>query len=372
MQFKRLIVNENHRNFSGATPPILRGITPQQIKSITEKRKNRNYTVSENKMARRVKRPSSQPGPRQIIPIPDRPDDKYLTTVKGEIKRIPVPEKGSFNAGLIAFDDKYIMTYRPNEYAFSACILNKNLDIIKDSHYQFDITNCADPRLVWTPDNRLVMVYSSTEEVGARNECIRGCVIMDRNHADKFVRMKPFNISLPTIGGRQKNWMPFRHEDKIYLISSVCPHAIFEMKVLSNINAVCQKRWETSWHNPWFYKEFLRGNTNAVQLDDGNYLGTFHTAVRLGPSMHYYDNGCYVFEGNPPFNVIKCSNRTYLKAEDAVEPHVRKRNLITVCFPVGMVRDEEKLLISYGDNDSAVKILTTTVEEMLNLTVDVY
>ena len=70
--------------------------------------------------------------------------------------------------------------------------------------------------------------------------------------------------------------------------------------------------------------------------------------------------------------MLKCANRTYLKAEDAVEPHFRKKGLIQVCFPVGMTRKNNDLLISYGDNDSSVKILKTTVEDMLKTTIDVY
>jgi predicted GH43/DUF377 family glycosyl hydrolase len=367
---KRIIVlNQNQRNYSGSTPPILRGITPQQIKNITEKREKKQ--VQKTPMARKFKRVASSPGVK--LPIPPRPSSKYLTTlVKNDnVKIIPVPEQGSFNPGLVSFDDGYIMAYRPDEYGFKACLLDKDFNIKSDSYFKFDITNCADPRLIWF-GSKLILIYSSTEEVGLRNECIRGAVVMDRNHADRFINAKSFNNSLPTAPGRQKNWTPFIHQNKLYLIASICPHLIYELQILDNNNVICEKKWQTNWDHPWFQQEFLRGNTNAVQLEDGNYLNTFHTAVKLGPSMHYYDNGCYVFEGKPPFRVLKCSNRTYLKAEDAVSTHFRKKNLITVCFPVGMVRENEKLFISYGDNDSQVKILKTTVAEMLDLTIEVY
>jgi predicted GH43/DUF377 family glycosyl hydrolase len=119
------------------------------------------------------------------------------------------------------------------------------------------------------------------------------------------------------------------------------------------------------------YKEFLRGNTNIVQLNDGNFLGTFHTAVWFNQRC-FYDNGAYLFEGKPPFKVLKCANRTYLKAEDATEPHFRKGDILVCNFPVGLVKQDDKLLISYGDNDSVVKIMETTVSKMLNLMLDVY
>lgn len=372
MESKRIILNQNQRHFNGGTPPILRGITPKQIKSITEKRGNKvqAQTVG-NPMARKVKRKQKAHGVKP--PPPPRPTSKYLTTLVTEdnIKRIDVPEQGSFNAGLIPFDDGYILTYRPDEHGFKAVLLDGDMNIDKKTYFKFNITNCADPRLVWD-DKKLIMVYSSTEEVGLREECIRGSIIMDRSQSDSFINSKPFNISLPHTRGRQKNWTPFEFENKIYLVASICPHVIYELEVFDETNVLCKKKWETNWHHPWFYKEFLRGNTNAVRLEDGNYLGTFHTAVKLGSHMHFYDNGCYLFEGKPPFRVLKCSNRTYLRAEDAVSTHYRKRNLITVCFPVGMVRKGEKIFISYGDNDSEVKILETSVKEMMDLMVDVY
>ena len=147
---------------------------------------------------------------------------------------------------------------------------------------------------------------------------------------------------------------------------------IYELKIISNNEIICEKRWKTNWYHPWFYKEFLRGNTNAVQMEDGNYLSTFHTVMRLGKSMHYYDNGFYVFEGKPPFKVLECANKTYLPAEDAIEPHFRKKNSITVCFPVGMVLEKDRILVSYGDNDSCVKILSTNLESVNHTLIKVY
>ena len=79
----------------------------------------------------------------------------------------------------------------------------------------------------------------------------------------------------------------------------------------------------------------------------------------------FYDNGCYVFEGKPPFKPILCGYRTYLRAEAAREIHYRKAGSIICTFPVGMVQKNDKLIISYGDNDSIVKLLITNTEEMM-------
>jgi predicted GH43/DUF377 family glycosyl hydrolase len=171
-----------------------------------------------------------------------------------------------------------------------------------------------------------------------------------------------FRIS-PISNVRQKNWMPFVYNKEILLVASVCPHLIYDLK--GNL------RYETEWLNPWFKNDFLRGNTNCLLLPDGNYLGTFHTVDRLG-NCYYYDNGCYLFEGKPPFKVLKCSNQTYLPGEAAITPHFRRAGIIQCPFPISLWQDKKNLFISYGDNDSEVKVLKTTLKAMLEIMVDVY
>lgn len=353
----------------------IRGLSADQIKKIENKSKISTQQIPVKKIINSKSRffkktivKQSVPG---VIKHVVRPTNQYLTSLATKVTRLPLPENGSFNPGMVKVpnSNEYIMVYRPDEYRFIACKLTENLEIVPDSYFRFNITNCADPRLIWTPDNKLLMVYSSVEEGGLRYECIRGAIIMDLSVSDSFFNSKPFRIS-PRSDIRQKNWMPFVYNEEIYLIASVCPHIIYKLH-LDGINTTSEKVYETNWLNPWMFKEFLRGNTNPVILDDGNFLSTFHTATWY-EGRCFYDNGVYLFEGRPPFRVLKCSNRTYLKAEDACEPHFRKANLITCTFPVGMIREDERILISYGDNDSCVKIMETTTEDMFNLMLDVY
>lgn len=340
-------------------------IRSQQIKKTLEKRNEKPHQISRNAKPK-VKQSFSQF--KKVSSIP-RPDAKYLTSLAGNIKTIILPEKGSFNAGLAKLpnSNNYVCVYRPDEYSFIGCILNEKLNVIS-KYKKFDIKNCADPRIIWTSDKKLLMIYSSVTDYAPIYECIRGSIIMDLNQSDDFIDHPSFRVSPESIKTRQKNWMPFIWEDRIFLIASVCPHIIYELD-LSNFT--CEQKYETDWVNPWMYKDFLRGNTNAVQLTDGNFLGTFHTASWHGPCC-YYDNGAYLFEGKPPFKVLKCANRTYLKAEDAVQKHFRNAGRILCTFPVGMVRNDNDILISYGDNDSVVKVMKTSVDEMKNLMLDVY
>lgn len=370
---RRIITNSNKNPAN--YPNILKGITPKQVKELIQsqaaKGQGMKYINSRKRVVKKPITPGIKKTPVYKRPSVDRPSAKYLVNLATDVSRIEMPEPGSFNPGLVKMpgSDKYIMVYRPDEYHFVGCILSKSLKPDSKSYFRFRINNCADPRLIWLPDNRLLMVYSSTTKVGLNYECIRGSVIMDLNISDSFIDAEPFRISPEGLTTRQKNWMPFINNGKLYLIGSICPHIIYELNMST---WECQQVFETQWMNPWIFpNEFLRGNTNPVLLDDGNYLGTFHTATWFEDKCHY-DNGCYIFEGKAPFRVLKCANKTYLPAEGAIERHYRNARTIVCTFPVGMVKEENNILISYGDNDSIVKIMKTTVEDMSNLLLDVY
>ena len=289
-------------------------------------------------------------------------DSEHLQSIPSIITKINLPEQGSFNAGILDLGEKILCVYRPNEYEFISCFLDNDYKVINNFYHKFKMHGVTDPRLIKTPDNKVLMSYSKTFE-NYRTESIAGCIIMDLNKSDtQIIESKEIRITPKEVTSRQKNWMPFTYDNNLYFISGVCPHEIYEVYTGSVIKS--QKKYVTAYQNNWFLKHGLRGNTNAVLLPDGNYLATFHTVAR-NKNLQYYDNGFYVFEGKPPFRVIYMSPKTYLKAEDAVEPHFRKAGLILCTFPVGMILRNNKILISYGDNDSCVKILEASLDDVL-------
>ena len=194
-------------------------------------------------------------------------------------------------------------------------------------------------------------------------------MIMDLNKSDtEIFEDKTIRVSPKEITSRQKNWMPFVHEKKLYFIANIHPHEIYEVDTGNIVKS--QKKYVTNFEKKWFIQAKLRGNTNAVLLPDGNYLTTFHTVTR-NKKLHYYDNGFYIFEGKPPFSVTHMSEKTYLKAEDAIENYYRNHGLILCTFPVGMIYKNNKVIISYGDNDSCVKILESSLSDVMSMMVEV-
>src|ERR1700758_3271951 len=99
-----------------------------------------------------------------------RPSAIHLTSLRERVHTLDLPF-GSFNPGMATWDGhEYILVYRPNEESFAAVRLNQKLEIISKP-FEFDLTNCADPRLVWHGKN-LLMTWSSTDKVGVHLEYI--------------------------------------------------------------------------------------------------------------------------------------------------------------------------------------------------------
>lgn len=324
-------------------------LKPSSTTKIHELHERRKHVVQHNKRERSVRNYS--------VVNTLRPQE-LLTTVNCNITRLDLPERGSFNAAILQLSDRILCVYRPDEYRFVACFLNENYKIISNTYYLLPLHAVADPRLLLTPDNKVLLTYSTYNQI--HDEHIAGNYLMDLNSGMDMHLGPRFRISPSNLKSRQKNWMPFVHDGKIYFIANVCPHDIYEFEP----GREAFQKYRTSWAHSWFNRNDLRGNTNPVRMTNGNFLSTFHTASYQSGVMHY-DNGCYIFSGEPPFTPIWCGRRTYLPADAAVEPHVRKKGQIICTFPCGMTIDGDKLKISYGDNDSSVKIMETTVTEML-------
>lgn len=289
-----------------------------------------------------------------------RPNKRLLTQVDGAIYEINTPDYGSFNPAIIPLHDIKICVYRRDEESLVACMLDDKYKVIKNSVFKLQTPRAADPRLIWTPDKKLLMTYS-TFEINMDEEYVVGQIIMEKRDG-KFVNNKPFRISPESIGTRQKNWIPFVSNNIIYFISDIHPHTIWGLRGYADDSA--ELLYESKWNNIWFVNNQMRGSTNPVQLEDGNFISTFHTSQLIN-SVHHYDNGCYIFSGKPPFQVIKCSNRTFMPAESASTKHFRKEGHIQCIFPSSMFFEGDKAVIAYGDNDSACKVLETTKNELL-------
>jgi predicted GH43/DUF377 family glycosyl hydrolase len=290
-----------------------------------------------------------------------RPHPSLLTRIQGQVQKLPLPD-GSFNGSILPINDKYLLVYRPTEYRFDAVYLDTNYNILEQTHKVLDLKgDVADPRLILTPQKKVIVSYSRFN-MGSNNEYICGSTIVDLNISENIFEYEHYRISPSSIADRQKNWMPFICEDKIYFISDVHPHRIYEF---DENTKNCFLAYETNYKHGWFNRHQLRGNTNCIKINDDYFMTIFHSVQKIG-DCSYYDNGAYLFTAKPPFKIVKFGNKTIMPAEVANEKHFRKSGEIACVFPMSMYKESEQLVITYGDNDSAVKLLKTNLEEIFS------
>lgn len=282
-----------------------------------------------------------------------------FSNLQGKIKKIELPV-GSFNGCIIEniFDEKeFICAFRNDVDTISLCKLDNNLDVVPFSTTNLHLKHATDPRLIWTKKNELLMIYSYYEN-NMEEEHIVGNIVMENKN--NFIKSPRMRISSPILKNRQKNWVPFVYEKEIYFVGEVNPHRIYRLDT-DKFNCA-ELAYSSDWKSNWFNREHMRGSSSPILLDKETFLGTFHTAEKKN-SINFYDNGFYTFKACPPFNVLSCSSTPFLSAESAQEHRLRSRNIVCP-FVVGMVNNDELVHISYGDNDSATKVLSVGLPEL--------
>jgi hypothetical protein len=174
----------------------------------------------------------------------------------------------------------------------------------------------------------------------------------------------------------QKNWAPFYENNKLYFIKLINPHIVYEYDLKNEkVVDVFKSEWTPKWINN---EIFLKGNTPPIKLPNGDYLSTFHTTENVlinGLNNRFYDNGFYTFESKPPFNVKEISNISFLYGEMASRKFYNYldkpflKNIMHFCchctFPLGMIKEDDKIIISYGDSDSLIKYCEIPIESIL-------
>lgn len=331
--------------------------------SVKQDKIKKNISHRNQTKSKIIKQENSRPNYKQAIQLSTRIKKDYLSSIIGQKTRLNLREKGSFNGSILPITkEKFLCVYRNTEENFTSCFINRNfiVDPISYNKMNFNNVGVTDPRLIKTSDNKVLMSYSRHFENG--QEAIAANIIMDLNESTSKIKInQTLRISPAKLTDRQKNWIPFVYENDVYFIATICPHQIYKIDLTGSKEA--ELVYHETWKHTWFNTNSLRGSTNPVLLKDGNYLSTFHTTTQIKHTS-FYDNGFYIFEGKPPFKPLYCGFRTFLRAEDAIEPWYRKHNQILCPFPVAMVIEDKNVIISYGDNDSCVKILETNLDNI--------
>jgi peptidoglycan/LPS O-acetylase OafA/YrhL len=138
--------------------------------------------------------------------------------------------------------------------------------------------------------------------------------------------------------GMEKNWIAFRHEEKLYFVYSIEPHVIVNVRAT---DGACVEQYKTSSKQLKEVSQHvfaIRGSATAVRYSDGEFLAIFHTS---GP-LSGYSSCLYTFQAQPPFMVLRISKPLPL--------HMHS-------FPSSLVVHSNKVLVGYGEADQTSRVL---------------
>lgn len=299
-------------------------------------------------------------------------------------KIIPFPRsRNIFNPGLVRKGDGYILAVRealpwtgwPINYSnivvyttdeeFQLLDQGKTLHLI-DEHSQ-------DPRVFYVNDS-LYLTFHHVTDASTDWKTELALAKLDSETFEPFYSTPLFfSQSKP----REKNWVPFTipssgGKENLFFVYSYNP---FKVLRLTNERVggteLCYDGGSSATLTSW-EKKFgsIRGGTQAIALENGEYLAFFHT---FPGGYSHYAMGAITFQVNP-FRITKISPYPilYPGLYDSHEGY----NSRAIIFPGGLVEDTNEngkavFHVACGVNDVAVKIITMDKAALLNSLVPV-
>jgi predicted GH43/DUF377 family glycosyl hydrolase len=292
-----------------------------------------------------------------------------------DVKNVPVRDiKAPYNAALIKGGNwDYLLIFRydikkkwklKNNYI--GCVeLDKNFEQ-KEDFKNIDTTSnfSNDPRL-FKAGSRFFLVYNDIVSLGSRDRIIKIAELDVSNFQLNYITDLDRKIKKT-----EKNWTPFSYQnnsaEEIYFIYTIDPQIVLKLENPRE-NKLKDINFDSNPINfPWYWG-IPRGGTHA-ELIDGEYLSFFHSSFTDRNGKHWYVMGAFTFEANPPFRVTGVSPHPLLFKGIYSSPHSKGSSSRLRCiFPTGLVlsEDDSKILVSCGENDSAVKIITFDKKALL-------
>ena len=221
-----------------------------------------------------------------------------------------------------------------------------------------ETNNEYDPKILKIGDNNYLII-----SIHGAGIIQRHFSIFNRNvHFSSPTKFDAINFQMNFF---EKNWVPSKHENEIYLIYNTKPHVILKYNISGCVMKVYETEVNTDWDAKW---GFISGGTPPVLLPNGEYITFFHSFNSQNRENNKvpreYFTGAYCFEGKPPFKVTKMTPEPLtwdgLYKTKTQSPH-------KVIFPNGMVLKNNQLCMSYGENDASSFLCKFKPERILDL-----
>ena len=303
--------------------------------------------------------------------------EKCITIIKRHqnlLKSINLPDLRQFHGATCKYENRYICIYHNSEqHRLASCLLDCNFNYIAGTHTEdLGISTYINPRIVKYQEKYYVSLSKMIPNVG--DETI---YLWELNVNDKITINRDKYLCFNTIDGwpnyqkgREKNWIPWSHEDKLYYTYSLNPHRILEVDFeTKSVKLIAETRWTSDswWDKEQWVEPIFRLNSNPVLLSDGTYLSTFHTH-RMRGSLPSYWTGFYQFEPKYPFKVLKISASPFMTPDyilPANIPYHPPPSGGNPFYPFSMILDGEEIKLTGGTNEIAVTRCEFNVQEIV-------
>ncbi len=269
-----------------------------------------------------------------------------------------------WNSGIVPYKDKYLF------------IGNTGDDNIKS--YGFcnkDMTPCTEPVLFTSRRNFDFRLIECNGEYFAvfftKFTSFRGAIVIQRFvinpnltitwTRERYQLEEILDWPSYTKQHAEKNWMPFVHHGEIYLIYSVLPHIILRFNPkIGKVQKVYDEHWvPEGWDK---VRNGMFGNASCARVGE-YFLGTFHSK----PTRQYW-TGYYFFEARPPFRPKLIGTQEIFAPHYSTETRKSERiarAFDNVMFPIGSITVDDKVLMSYGENDTLQRVAEFSIHDLL-------
>lgn len=165
-------------------------------------------------------------------------------------------------------------------------------------------------------------------------------VLFARINEDTLQVEDVFMPDLPQRQPWEKNWSFFDYQGIAYAVYSIIPHRIIRIEgnhATWGDNTAFNGRWSGG---------HMRGGASPV-MHKGELYHFFHGSTTHTDGKRIYNMGCYTFNPEPPFNILRYTPDPL----DIADPATNKDNYCHVLFPGGAVYRDGQWFIAHGIHD---------------------
>lgn len=273
-----------------------------------------------------------------------------------------------FNPSLVHYQGRHLLYYRytPQPGGVHTCIafveLGSNFQPVSRHCYinlpkvTDRILTIDDPRaFVWRDELWLLHVQAAQYQHSQQYSWSTAIVLAQINLAGEVIQ-----VYVPTYGRNanyavtdappafEKNWTPVVVGDELYIIYEIYPLTVLKFQPQQQaLVPVCQK----SWNNP--YSTYLSGGTPLIYWEASEYIGLFHTYIKLPNNQRLYSMGFYTVDVEKWYvnGISPLIPRDWDDDRNLRQHEEFSRGEPLVVFPGGMIDCKEAWAVSFGWND---------------------